>query len=289
VKCFYHKVDHDGQASAFLVKQIYPETELIGINYGDKFPEDSIAPEESVFMVDFTLQPFSEMIRIAKMIREKSGEFYWIDHHISSISAYHLALSKNETDEIKGAQSVTDAACALTWGYLHGVEECPRFIRLLADYDIWKHDRNENILPFHYGLRSQATPPENVELWKTFFDDKVIDNICMQGRIVLDYIKTENRQYARGTAFETKIDGCNAIAINRMMANSKIFESIKNVEKYEVQILFGWQKVRWRCQLFSIGGQVDVSRIAVKYGGGGHAGAAGFQIEKLPFELGVKS
>lgn len=287
MKCFYHKVDHDGQASAFLIKQKYPEMELIGINYGDKFPEDQILPEESIFMVDFTLQPFSEMIRIVDMVHEKGGEFYWIDHHISAINAYRLALSKNEIGEIKGIQNISDAACILTWGYLYGVEEAPKFIQLMANYDTWKHERSDDILPFHYGLRAQDTPPENTELWESFFDDETVKNICNQGQVVLDYIKTENRQYAKGAAFETKIAGCTAIAINRMMVNSKIFESIEDVETYEVQILFGWQKVRWKCQLFSLGGQVDVSKIAVKYGGGGHAGAAGFQTEKLPFKLGA--
>jgi uncharacterized protein len=289
VKCFYHNADHDGQASAFLIKQKYPDAELVGINYGDHFPEDLISSQENVFMVDFTLQPFSEMIRIIKKVREKGGEFYWIDHHISAINAYHLALFENEIDEIKGIQSVSDAACALTWGYLYGVEDPPKFIQLMANYDTWNHDRDVDILPFHYGLRAQDTPPENVKLWETFFDNKVVENICSQGRIVLDYIKTENRQYAKGAAFETEIDGHSAIAINRMMINSKIFESIENVESYDVQILFGWQKVRWRCQLFSLGDRTDVSKIAVKFGGGGHAGAAGMQVEKLPFKLGGTS
>jgi len=29
---------------------------------------------------------------------------------------------------------------------------------------------------------------------------------------------------------------------------------------------------------------VDVSKIALKYGGGGHVGASGFQVKELPFK-----
>lgn len=32
---------------------------------------------------------------------------------------------------------------------------------------------------------------------------------------------------------------------------------------------------------------VDVSEIAVKYGGGGHKGASGFQCTELPFRKGI--
>jgi len=38
MKCFYHSVDLDGHCSGAIVKRAYPDCEMIGINYGDKFP-----------------------------------------------------------------------------------------------------------------------------------------------------------------------------------------------------------------------------------------------------------
>ena len=286
MKCFYHRADHDGQASGYLVKQKYPDAELVGINYGDDFPGDMIMDDEDVYMVDFTLQPFSEMIRFAGIVKAKGGELIWIDHHKSAIEAYYDAVAKNETEEIAGIRTQTEAACAITWRYLYGVESMPRFIQLLSDYDIWEHDRSPDILPLHYGLRARETHPSTVVFWDSLYDGNVLNEIRDYGQTILNYITYENRKYAEATAFETEIAGYRAIAINRMMINSKIFEELEGAERYEVQILFGWQKIRWRCQLFSIGDLVDVSKIAVQFGGGGHAGAAGFQTEMLPFKLG---
>ena len=66
MKAFYHSADLDGHCSGAIVKYAHPECELIGINYGDKFPWESIGQDETVYMVDFSLQPFSDMIRLNK-------------------------------------------------------------------------------------------------------------------------------------------------------------------------------------------------------------------------------
>jgi len=54
---------------------------------------------------------------------------------------------------------------------------------------------------------------------------------------------------------------------------------------FDIQILFSWAKTKWKVSLFSIGHHADVSKIAVKHGGGGHPGASGFHCDKLPFKL----
>jgi len=53
MKCFYHSSDLDGHCSGAIVKQEYADCEMIGIDYGNKFPWDSIEIRETVFMVDF--------------------------------------------------------------------------------------------------------------------------------------------------------------------------------------------------------------------------------------------
>ena len=74
MKCFYHSTDLDGHCSGAIVKYRYPECEMIGINYGQEFPWDSIQPDEQVFMVDFTLQPFEGMERLNNLCN-----LHWID------------------------------------------------------------------------------------------------------------------------------------------------------------------------------------------------------------------
>jgi len=60
-------------------------------------------------MVDFSLQPFEEMIKLFKIFNDK---FIWIDHHISAIND---ELTSNI--KIKGIRKVGEAACELTWQY----------------------------------------------------------------------------------------------------------------------------------------------------------------------------
>ena len=76
MKCFYHSADLDGHCSGAIVKHKYPECELIGINYGDEFPWDDLDIDDPIYMVDFSLQPFDQMIKLGKHFN-----LIWIDHH----------------------------------------------------------------------------------------------------------------------------------------------------------------------------------------------------------------
>lgn len=64
MKCFYHSADLDGHCSGAIVKQMHKSCEIIGIDYGDKFPYEVIEDGEIIFMVDFSLQPFDRMIKL---------------------------------------------------------------------------------------------------------------------------------------------------------------------------------------------------------------------------------
>ena len=61
---------------------------------------------------------------------------------------------------------------------------------------------------------------------------------------------------------------------------------IKSVDSSTYDILmpfyYNMQTRKFTVSLYGKG-DIDVSKIAVKYGGGGHYGAAGFQSETLPF------
>ena len=73
MKCFYHRADMDGRCSGAIVKMEYPKCEMIGINYGDVFPWESIQQGEVVYMVDFCLQPFEDMERLNSLC-----ELIWV-------------------------------------------------------------------------------------------------------------------------------------------------------------------------------------------------------------------
>jgi len=286
MKCFYHSADLDGMCSGAIVKMAYPDCEMIGINYGDEFPWDEINEYEMVFMVDFSLQPFNpKMIDLS----EKCG-LIWIDHHKSAIEEY-----EQWSGVFKGIQKSGLGACALVWEYLgdkwpvgfnlNQGSIMPTFIKLLAEYDVWNHS-DPRTLSFQYGMRQvKDTSPENQDFWYSLFDVEMVHRITENGGIILDYQMSENRKYMDACGFDTKIDGLKCIAINRMLTNSQMFDSVWSPDIYDAMLTFGFRKGQWTVSLYSDREDVDVSTIAKNRGGGGHKGAAGFQCKDLPFEL----
>lgn len=277
MKCFYHKSDLDGHCSGAIVKYFNPECELIGVEYGDMCPIETIGLRESVFIVDFSW-PMADLLEI-----RKQGRLVWIDHHKSAIDQYEYWLRTEQRLPIMGLRDISKAACELTWGYFIQ-EPLPEVVRLLGRYDVWDH-KDEKVLPFQMGIRLETTSPEeNFKLWQELFqlkkDSPDIKNIISRGEIILEYQKQcDKRNYDRNL-LEIDFDGVTVPCLNSSGGSEKFLDTLKDVP---FGILFHRTKDKWVVSLRSE--NIDVSLIAKRYGGGGHKGAAGFTCEKLPFEV----
>jgi len=263
----------------------YPDCEMIGINYGDKFPWESIpiGSGEKVFMVDFSLQPFQGMVKL----NIHADPLIWIDHHKSALED-HEEWKHSVNGGLLGIHREGMGACALVWEYLWQNSEnrtMPTFIKLLAEYDVWNHS-DSRTLAFQYGMRQvKDTSPENQDFWVSLFDVEMVHQITENGGIILDYQMSENKKYVLACAFETELDGLRCIAINKMLTNSQMFDSVWDPDKYDAMLTFGFRKGQWTVSLYSTKDDIDVSVIAKNRGGGGHKGASGFQCKELPFNL----
>jgi len=273
MKCFYHSADLDGHCSGAIVRDRYSECQMVGIDYGDTFPWDSVG-HEVVFMVDFSL-PIQDMLRLKK----NCALLVWIDHHKTAIDARNAAGAS-----FCGIQSSGIGACALTWRHLHPDRPMPYGVQLLAEYDVWNH-RDKNCLPFQYGMRAAQNTLPGAPLWDLVFAGE-IDDIILRGDAVLAYERKQSEMYAKAFAFETTLHGLRCVAMNRMLTNSKAFDSVVDPQRHDAMLTFGFLKGVWKCSLYSVREDVDVSAVALKYGGGGHKAAAGFHCPELPFEYG---
>lgn len=272
MKCFFHSADLDGHCSGAIVLARYPKCVMFGINYGDPFPWDMIEPGETVFMVDFSLQPFEDMLRLDEICN-----FFWIDHHKTAIEAMERSGVL-----IGGFQGEGLGACALVWSSLYPCLRMPYGVQLLAEYDVWKHE-DANCLPFQYGMRLEDSSP-GAPVWSRVFSGDLAD-IILRGETVLEYERKQSAAYAQACAFETDFMGLRCVAMNRMLTNSKAFDAVLDPDRHDAMLTFGFRKGRWTCSLYSAREDVDVSAVALQLGGGGHKGAAGFQCAELPFEL----
>jgi len=288
--CFYHAADLDGHCSGAVVKYKFPDCKMVPFNYNEPFPWSKVPPGEKVIMADLSLSPWDEMRRLAKRNR-----LIWIDHH-------KTAMEEARADEIiegifiEGKRELGKAACELCWEYFFASDPLPMplTVTLLGRYDVWDHAFDGRVLPFQYGMRLKDTNPahENAMLmWTTLFSERFhsrgyVGEITRQGETVQQYIENDFRRSCKSSAFSVEFHGLRFLAANRQGCGSKLFDSMINWKEYDAVMPFAWTASgHWYVSMYTERLDVDVSVIAKQYGGGGHAGAAGFTCDKLPFNL----
>lgn len=264
MKCFYHRSDFDGHCSGAIVKYFNPECEMIGINYDEPLDADSIGEGETIYVVDFSFSSLD------MSFLHHRADLIWIDHHKS-------AIEKVEYEKyIKGIRRIGKAACELTWEWFRVGDKLPLAVYLLGRYDVWDHE-DERVLPFQYGLRIKSnTLPDSIRWRNLLKDDNRVPHIIEQGELILKYEMKQNAIYAKSMSYERIFHKYRALVINKPFSNSKIFDSVYDPEKHDIMVIFGLKEGKFKYSLFCNKPEIDVSKIAVHYGGGGHAGAAGF-------------
>lgn len=295
-RCFYHSADLDGKCSAAIVKREHPDAILHPIDYGEEFPWNVIQPDDTVYVVDFSLQPWTEMVRLWGYLFE-IGHLVWIDHHVTAIENYERWVDR-PLGEILGLRRTGIGACLLVWGHLFPHEPVPMAVRLLAEYDVWDHS-HPDCLPFQYGIRQEDTAPDS-ELWERLFTEhKTFYNVIARGRPVYAHVLHERVAKVEATWFPTELivppsseapddggDCYRLMAANAPCENSQLFDSVWDPEKYHAMCLFYWSGSlgQWRVGLYTSRDDVHCGRIAQRLGGGGHPQAAGFECYVLPFK-----
>jgi oligoribonuclease NrnB/cAMP/cGMP phosphodiesterase (DHH superfamily) len=280
-RVFYHGDDFDGYCSGAIVKYFIPDAVMYPISYDDPFPWDDIQIEDTVYMTDFSLQPFDLMLKL----KEKCN-LIWIDHHQSSIN------EMIKYTPFKGIQRSSRAASYLTWGWFTD-RAIPLPVKLIAEYDIWDHS-DPRTLPFQYGLKSleNTNPKDSMKLWNILFKEfkwwelfrkSPVDIIVEKGTSILSYVKESNKQMCK-SCIEIDFHGLKCIALNHPAPNSSmIFESVWDNTKYDAMMPFYWSNNKlWCFSLYTDKEGIDVSKVAKKLGGGGHKQAAGFSLNYLP-------
>lgn len=282
IHIFYHSIDLDGHCSGAIAAYYFRSPKffkLHPIDHGDRFPWEEINPDDEVYMLDFALPP-QDMERLCV-----HSSVTWIDHHKRNIDLVKKAIVENTL--YQGTQEDGIAACEQTWTWFFG-REIPLAVTLLGSYDVWDHS-DEDTLPFQYGMRMCITDPikeRSMKLWEQLFDIKnrhLISDICSEGRVCVRYQKQQDARYLELQGFSLHFHGHHCIACNigKPYANSQMFG--EDFEHYDMVIAFVYVEDKWVVSLYTQDDTIDVAEIAAKYGGGGHAKAAGFKCKDLPW------
>ncbi len=288
MKCFYHN-DMDGKCAGFWVhlsagiNDGYDTHDFIAIDYKDKFPMETIRPNEQVYIVDFSISPdeMRELLGITKKVT-------WIDHHKTAIEKY-----KDFEHPIRGVRIDGIAGCVLTYVYIHHMtsrgcgdikpfdkvmlKDVPLFTMLVGDRDVWSWHYGEQTKYFYAGLQLYDTSPSS-DVWCEVLLEGT-KKFEEQGKIVEQFKKIQREYLTKTYSFEIELEGYKGIACNSK-DSSELFGEL--IEQYDFVSPFIFDGGQYIVSLYS--NKIDVSEIAKKYGGGGHKGASGFQCKELPYK-----
>ena len=287
MKCFYHN-DIDGRCAGSVVAQNtnnYDPENFFEVDYANDLPIDVIAPGEEVYFVDYSFK--ESTLPILQEIMAKTDKLVWIDHHTSSLE---LIRKYPELSTIPGLRANGISGAALTYMYFNDIsvlEDCPMYIQLVSDYDCWLFTLGEDTMYFKYGIDS--VPNDALDpIWDGLYsqsegvnDIEVLEETIDIGRAVDSYVKSTNAYYRSHFAYESEISGYPCMVVNRK-SNSAIFGEL--YKEYPIVMTWVFDGTKYTYSIFSSNADVDCSKIAERFGGGGHKGAAGFTSNELLFK-----
>jgi len=308
-----HHHDLDGYAAAgiakaFLAKEgIYPT--LHEMNYGMTLPE-GIHANDTVYMLDFSLQPFSRMYAL----KESVEKFIWLDHHDSSKRDYMEWHGKGGYGAIDGANRVERedeplvCGAELTWWHFNPGVEAPDAIKLVGDWDTWRHAKMVDSKAPFFKMYFDTLVPEGVIEWFYHYTNDVLRpnsgyttmvnvyEAIKIGTSIKMFEVAESAALMKSRAFDAELivpfseptRGSNVysvIAANIGQRGSDRFASVYNPEKHQIMLGFAYENTgKVTVSLYSTDPDIDCGALAKRCGeagpfpgGGGHKGAAVFQ------------
>lgn len=297
----YHRGDYDGIFCREIARKFLPDAILIGWDFADKplpWPD-----ADNIYVMDLPLdKPFGvAWDKDIHDIRFMKGNVVWIDHHKSSIESHPTNIPGYRIDGV--------AACRLAWQWFtngqprnsdlqakrlptrldfknRGVKE-PLAIRLAGEYDVWDH-RGDGDLEFQFGLDSEEGLRWDWLLAGNEAGDHYAKQLVAQGKCAMACYAKRDADIMRTRSFLIEWEGLKLLALTTARCNSNTFAARDVPETgHDALMAFWFNGKKWTFSLYHAGHRkdLDLSQIAVKYGGGGHRGACGFVTDKLPFEL----
>jgi hypothetical protein len=270
--CIFHMIDLDGWTSAAIVKQLFPDTILIGYNYGQPVP--TIPHDYDVVICDvaFPMEVMSEMAVV-------STSFTWIDHHISNIIKYNKYRELTDVNywsvELPKEGELI-GACELAWRHYHPTEPTPEAIRLLGMYDCFRHKgttEEDTAMFFQLAAQSVANEPVSAMPFLGMNIPHILDMV-EDGRTIYRYKAMGAKQsYAKG--FPVVIHGKRFHMSNSDRFNPTNYGINYHDDGYDGSGSFWFDGKIWHMSLYTDNPNLDCSVICKFFGGGGHKGASG--------------
>ncbi|MDP3729710.1 MAG: DHHA1 domain-containing protein [bacterium] len=267
----YHGDCRDGFSGAWAAwKKFGKKASYYGLQYGInssvKLPEG--IKNKVVYIIDFGLKEGRQMEDLVKA----NKKVVVLDHHHGATKKAKLATEYRSQMNHSGA--------VITWQYFHTDKPVPQFFKYVEDLDIWRHS-----LPHTFAVSTYVDLFNfDFNVWsmlvKRFENKKSLAKIFEQGKLILEYEDKKIKELVDNHAELVNFLGHNVLAVNSLNWVSKIGNLLCR-KKPPFGIIWSKRREYISVSLRSKIGRFDVSKIAHKFGGGGHKAAARFSVKSI--------
>lgn len=266
--CIYHGNCLDGFGAAWVVRRAMGEDDVtFHPGFYDQPPPDVTGL--SVVMVDFSYKR-DVMLKMA----QQAVTIRVLDHH-KSAKAELVDLPPNVIVEF----DMDKSGAMVTWDTFFEDQEPPLLIRHIQDRDLFRFDMMGS-KEVHAAL---ASYPYDFEVWDTLMGRLGVGRLKQEGEPILRNQMKSIREFLEVATVEVIIDGTRVPAVNvPYFWGSEACAILAEGKPFAAYFYHKVGGVMWGLRSDRDG--MDVSVIAVKFGGGGHEHASGFLIptEDLP-------
>jgi oligoribonuclease NrnB/cAMP/cGMP phosphodiesterase (DHH superfamily) len=267
----YHAGCPDGFGAAWAARQRWgTDARYIPRSHDDDFDPERFEDEHVVF-ADISID--NERLRA---LAEVAAELVILDHHVTARDHYASDPSVENTLTELGHRAhfdLTHSGAILAWQYFHPDQAAPELLLYVEDQDLW-----------NWRLPESAEVNAAIGAYPRRFD--TWDELANQP---IASLVAEGRPLVRANEIEVEraVNHAHAVALGN--------DRIEAVNARQPRAAIGHQLARraacgqpWGivyrilgnrvdCSIYSLG-DLDVSAVAMRYGGGGHRNAAGFSV-----------
>jgi oligoribonuclease NrnB/cAMP/cGMP phosphodiesterase (DHH superfamily) len=269
--CYFHAGCPDGFGAAWSVWRAWGEEARYVPRGHDPDPPRRAHVGGTVVFVD--IAPDNEYLR---QLADEAAHVIVLDHHWSARERYAADPGVENLIADGGHQVMFDlgySGAVLAWRHFHPDEPVPPLLAYVQDQDLWQWalPRSEEV---NAAIGSHA---RDFAVWDALAD-RAPDDLAREGEPILRAQRIEILR-ALTTAHPIAVGDLRVEAVNALQNRSHLGHELAKRAAFghPIGLVYRVSGRTVDASIYSIG-DVDVSAIARRYGGGGHRNASGFSV-----------
>jgi oligoribonuclease NrnB/cAMP/cGMP phosphodiesterase (DHH superfamily) len=269
--CYFHAGCPDGFGAAWAVWRAWGrDVRFVARGHEDPFDP---RPHEGELVVFVDIAPPPESL---DELSSLAAQLVVLDHHVSARDRFAEVGGLASLHSRRGHRIHFDldhSGAVLAWQHFHAPAAAPPLLLYVEDQDLWSW-----ALPDSEAVNAAlGSYPREFDVWERLAARPPAE-LAAEGEPILRSNRMEVERSLQSAA-PVAIGERRAEAVNARYQRAQIGHALAKRAAYGLPwgVVYRITSDRVDVSLYSIG-DLDVARIATRYGGGGHRNAAGFHI-----------